>query len=454
MEIVRMRLSKLNPAPYNPRIALKPGDKDYEKLKKSLVQFGYIDPIVVNRRGNVVVGGHQRLQVLLDIGEKEAEVSMVDLPPEQEKALNLALNKTGSTWDIPKLQDLLEELRGSDLDIETTGFDLEEINAILAGAMGESEPEQPAKDDDFDADEAVESIVEPTTRLGDLWILGRHRVLCGDSTKKSSLVKLMGGEQAGMMFTDPPYNVDYHGKAGDGAQTIMNDNMGSAPFYKFLRDAFGAANSVMADGGAFYVFYADSETHAFRDALKDSGWDLKQSLIWVKNAFVLSRQDYHWRHEPCLYGWKPGAAHRWFGDRKQSTVLEDQAGVSAVDDGNGTVLTFTSGTQTLILRVSGYEVVYSDDDSRTTAWRVERPTKNDLHPTMKPVMLPARAIRNSSARGDIVLDPFLGSGSTLIAAEQMGRRCFGLELDPKFCDVISMRWEALTGGKPQLVRGD
>jgi DNA modification methylase len=258
----------------------------------------------------------------------------------------------------------------------------------------------------------------------------------------------MSGEMADMIFTDPPYNVAYEGKTADRLK-IKNDSMEDSQFYEFLLQAYKCMFVVTKPGGAIYVAHADSEGVNFRTAMINAGWLLKQCLIWAKNSLVLGRQDYHWRHEPILYGWKPGASHKWYGGRKQDTIIEDKHGVSIAEKDGRHVITIQSGVHTLVLSVPEYRIEYASDDAGTSLWRIERPSRNADHPTMKPVALVARAIMNSSRTGDIVLDPFGGSGSTLIAAEQMGRCARLMELDPKYADVIVRRWEEFTGNKAE-----
>jgi len=395
MRIITKHLEELNPAHYNPRKDLKPGDPEYEKLKKSIIEFDYIDPIVWNERTGRVVGGHQRLKILRELGHEQIEVSVVDLPEEKEKALNLALNKTGGDWDLPKLKDLLVELDVDLSDIEITGFDENELEELISQFRDPID----VAEDDFDVEEEVSKIDEPITKPGDIWQLGRHRLMCGDATVRSDVDKLMAGKLAHMVFTDPPYNVDYSGKTKD-ALKIKNDKMGDDEFYKFLFDAFANMFAFTAQGRAVYICHADSEGLNFRRALIESGWLLKQCIIWAKNSIVMGRQDYHWQHEPILYGWKPGASHQWFGGRKEATV-----------------------------------------------WNFNKPLRNAEHPTIKPVGIPARAIQNSSKENEIILDLFGGSGSTLIAAEQIERIAYLMELDPVYCDVIVKRWEQSTGQK-------
>lgn len=294
--------------------------------------------------------------------------------------------------DEKMLAGIFRDLQVEGYDTFVTGFGDDELAAVLAAAVDEDT----AYEDDFDADEALDIIEEYETQPGDLYLLGRHRLLCGDSTKAEEVAKLMGGDAAALLLTDPPYNVDYEGSAGK----IQNDNMEDSAFRTFLRDAFQAADGQMKPGAAFYIWHADTEGYNFRGACRDVGWNIRQCLIWSKNTMVLGRQDYHWKHEPCLYGWKDGAAHHWYSDRKQTTVLE-----------------------------------------------FDKPQRSEEHPTMKPVPLFAYQIKNNTQPGDAVLDLFGGSGTTLIACEQIGRTCYLMELDPRFCDVIVKRWEKLTGDK-------
>jgi DNA modification methylase len=401
MDIIKIPIDKINPAPYNPRIDLKPGDTEYEKLKRSIEEFGYIDPLIWNKRTGNLVGGHQRFKILLEKGLTEIEVSVVDLDETKEKALNLALNKISGDWDESKLTDLLSELEESEIDIELTGFDQDDLVDLIESL--ESELPVEVEEDNFDVEEELENIEEPETKPGDIWQLGRHRLICGDSTDHSVIAQLMDGKLASMVFTDPPYNVAYEGKTKDSL-TIMNDNMDNEQFYQFLFDLYTNMFGATEEGGAIYVCHADSEGLNFRKAMIDAGWLMKQCIIWVKNSIVLGRQDYQWQHEPILYGWKPGAAHKWNGDRKQSTV-----------------------------------------------WNFDKPLRNGEHPTMKPIELVAKAIQNSSEKNDIVLDVCGGSGSTLIAAEQTGRICYMSELDPKYCDVIKQRFYKYTGIEPVLL---
>lgn len=394
MNIQKIEIEKLKPAEYNPRKDLKPEDEEYQKIKKSLVDFGYVAPVIVNS-DMTVIGGHQRLKVLQELGYKEIECNIVDLDKNKEKALNIALNKITGEWDNNKLEELLAELKEADVDMDITGFSFDEVDNILKDITG-------SKEDDFDLDEALEEIEEPISKPGDIWILGKHRLMCGDSTQKEAVMRLMNKQQADMILTDPPYNVDYEGKTED-ALKIENDNMSETEFYNFLIDSFRNMFEEVKPGGSIYVFHADTEGLNFRNAFKAVGFKLAQCLVWVKNTFVMGRQDYQWRHEPILYGWKEGAGHYFIDSRNQSTVLE-----------------------------------------------FDKPTRNAEHPTMKPIDLLVYLIKNSSKENDLILDLFGGSGSTLIAAEQTKRTCYMMELDPKYCDVIIKRWENLTNQKATL----
>lgn len=388
----RRLIADLNPAVYNPRKRLMPGDEEYESLKRSIETFGYVDPIIVNMDGTVI-GGHQRLNVLRDLGYTEVDVAVVDLSKNDEKALNIALNKIAGEWDDERLAEIFKDLQLDDYDATLTGFNEGEVADILAAAI----QQEMTGDDGFDADEALAEVKDPITKLGDIWCLGRHRLMCGDSTKAEDAEKLMDGELADLLLTDPPYNVAYTGKTKDALE-IENDSMDDASFRLFLHDAFEAANGNMKPGAVFYIWHADSEGFNFRGACKDVGWQVRQCLVWVKNVMVLGRQDYQWRHEPCLYGWKDGAGHYWGSDRKQTTVLN-----------------------------------------------FDKPARNAEHPTMKPIPLFAYQIENSSRRGNIVLDLFGGSGTTIIACEQTGRRGYLMELDPRYADVIVKRYISTTG---------
>lgn len=440
----KRKLNELVAADYNPRKALTPEDREYQKIKRSIEEFGYVDPIIINEDGTII-GGHQRCTVLKDLGYEEVDVVVVSLDKQREKALNIALNKITGEWDELKLKDLLLDLDLGDYDITLTGFEQEDLVELVDNLAVDPE----AMDDDFDGEAVLEDIVEPKTKLGDVWKLGRHRLMCGDSTSQEDVATLMKGEMADLIITDPPYNVNYGDKA-DMLDTylqkghrnnsrIKNDNMDNESFYSFMLQIYQSAYEFMRDGAAIYVFHAESTGHIFRQAFLDAGLKLAQCLIWEKNAFVLGRQDYQWRHEPCLYGWKEGAAHYFINDRTQDTViLEDDVDFEAMKKAD------------LIAYIEDMHRKYKD---QTSVIYENKPTRNDIHPTMKPVTLIGRLMSNSSKSGWNVLDLFGGSGSTLMAAEQLGRTAFLMELDEKFCDVIVKRWEEYTGQSAIRISG-
>ena len=356
-------------------------------VAESIKQYGFVQPIVIDKN-NVVVIGHCRLLAAKQLKMKEVPcVCVEDLTDEQVKALRIVDNKSNeSEWDFDILPDELAEIDLSNFSFDFGIEDEEEETEIV-------EDEAPEVDED----------AEPIAKLGDIWQLGRHRLMCGDSTSIEDVEKLMAGQLADMLLTDPPYNVAYEGKTKDRL-TIQNDSMDNDSFRQFLRDAFSSADAVMKQGAVFYIWHADSEGYNFRGACFDIGWKVRQCLIWNKNSMVMGRQDYQWKHEPCLYGWKEGASHLWASDRKQTTVIDYQ-----------------------------------------------RPTKADIHPTMKPVGLFDYQIKNNTKGGDIVLDLFNGSGTTIMACEQNGRVARCMELDPRYVDACVKRWENFTGEKAVLL---
>lgn len=300
MNIQKIQVSKLIPATYNPRKDLKPNDEEYIKIKNSIENFGFVSPLVINK-DMTVIGGHQRLKVLIELGYTEIECIIVDLDKTSEKALNIALNKIQGDWDEEKLENLLKELKTENFDLELTGFNSEEINDLLDDFFETTE-------DEFDVDKAVEEIKTPISKKGDIWILGNHRLMCGDSTSPEDVDNLINGETIDLCITDPPYNVNYgsinesgYGKQRENGNKILNDNMDDESFYLFLKAFYTQMIRVLKPGGAYYIFHADTEGYNFRKALIDAGGQVKQNLIWVKNTFVLGRQDYQWKHEPCLY---------------------------------------------------------------------------------------------------------------------------------------------------------
>lgn len=445
MQFEKRKLADLRPAEYNPRKRLTPDDPEYIQIKNSLQEFGYADPIVINTDGTIIKG-HQRRNVMMDLGYTEAEVIVIDIPDkEKEKALNIALNKITGKWDNAILKDLLVELDLNGYDFTVTGFERPELEDLIQAL--DVPPE--AVDDDFDPDEAAAEIAEPESKTGDIWILGRHRLMCGDATDPNDVSRLMAGAKLDLVITDPPYNVDYGAKTEfleeylgqEGTRTnstIQNDKMDALSFYSFLLAAFQNFNDAMCPGAAIYVFHAESTGLQFRQAYADAGLKMAQCLIWEKNTFVLGRQDYQWRHEPILYGWKEGAAHYFINDRTQDTViLEDTKDLKDMKK------------QELLAIL---DKILKDYKDQTTVHFEPKPSRNALHPTMKPLPLVGRLMNNSSKPGWAVGDFFGGSGSTLMAAEQLGRSAFIMECDPRNVDVIIRRWEEYTGQK--AVRAD
>jgi len=383
MIIRKVPVTDINPAKYNPRKDLKPGDPAYEKLKRSMTEFGYVEPIIWNEETGNIVGGHQRYKVLVAEGQAEVECVIVKMTPEREKALNVALNKVTGDWEFEALADLIKDLEAQDFDVTLTGFDAAEIEDLFSQVH-----DKDATDDDYDVNKALEeaAFVKP----GDVWLLGRHRLLCGDATKPEDVATLMDGKKANLVLTDPPYNVDFESASG---LKIQNDKQDNDTFYAFLSSAFKNMAEHTAPGGSIYVFHADTEGLNFRKAFIEAGFHLSGVCIWKKNSLVLGRSPYNWIHEPILFGWLRGAKHKWFTGR-----------------------------------------------SETTVWNYDKPKKNGDHPTMKPVPLLCYPIKNSSQVNGIVLDTFGGSGSTLIACEQIDRICHTMEIDPKYATVIVKRF--------------
>lgn len=372
MKIQKIKISKIFLNPNNPRIIK---DENFKKLVKSIQDFPEmleIRPIVVNKE-MMVLGGNMRLKACKEAGLKEVPVIIADnLTDEQQLEFLIKDNVSGGEWDFDMLANEWEgeQLEAWGLDLPV--FDGEELEA---------------EEDDFDTTPPE----EPKTVFGDIYEIGEHRLLCGDSTQTDTFEKLMQGEFADMVVTDPPYNVAYEGGTKEKL-TIENDSMGNEDFYKFLYDFYSALTTVVKKGGAIYVWHASSEVINFGKAMVDAGWLLKQQLIWVKNTMVIGRQDYQWKHEPCLYGWLAGDSHKWYSDRKQTTIIN-----------------------------------------------FDRPSRNGEHPTMKPIGLFGYQIENSSKINDIVIDAFGGSGTTMVACNQLKRKARVIEFDPKYCDVIVKR---------------
>ena len=389
MEIKDLKITDLKPYEKNPRM----NDNAVPYVANSIKEFGFKVPIIIDKK-NVIVAGHTRYKAAQQLGLETVPCIIADdLTPKQIKAFRLADNKTAekAEWETEFLSDELKEL----LDVDMGAFGFEDV-------LDDLEEELEAQEDDYE----MELPEDPRAKTGQIWQLGKHRLMCGDSTKKTDVLQLVGGCKMDILITDPPYNVSYEGKTKDNLK-IQNDNLNSEDFRTFLRDAFKNADDVMREGAAFYIWYASSEAINFESACNDAGWKIRQNLIWEKITFVLGRQDYQWNHEPCLYGWKDGAAHTWMSDRKQTTIL-----------------------------------------------KFNRPIRNDIHPTMKPIPLFDYQIKNSTRSGDKVLDLFGGSGTTIMACEQNGRTAYVMEYDPKYADAIIDRWQTYTGEKAVLLESE
>lgn len=376
---MKLPIADLKPNPDNPRIIK---DDKFEKLVQSLKDFPEMAEVreVVINKDNLILGGNMRFKAMQEAGWSEVPVRVVDWPEDKQKEFIVKDNVSGGEWDW---------------DMVANQYELEDLEA-----WGVDLPIQLQNEQEVEEDDAPEVSTEPpVSKLGEIYQLGRHRLMCGSSTDLGDVSELVNGQLVDLLLTDPPYNVDYTGKTKD-ALKIVNDQKSNDEFRQFLVDAFTNATMVMKEGASFYIFHADSEGYNFRGGCYDAGLQVRQCLTWIKNSMVMGRQDYQWQHEPILYGWKDGAGHSWYSDRKQTTVLN-----------------------------------------------FERPTRSTEHPTMKPINILAYLINNSSKKGDIVLDLFGGSGSTLIACEQLDRTCYMMELDPKYCDVIRKRyWKFVNDG--------
>ena len=386
MELIKKKVSELIPYINNSRIH---SEEQITQLVSSIKEFGFTNPILLSP-DNSIIAGHGRLQAIKRLGHEEVPCIIISgLNKTQIKALIIADNQLAlnAGWDLEKLSVEVEGLQDEDFNIDILGFNDDFIKDLLF-------KENQGLTDEDDVPETSEQSI---TKLGDIWKLGNHKLICGDSTLLNSYEKLFGENKADLLMTDPPYNVDYEGGTKDKL-TILNDSKSDNDFLQFLTDAFNNCAINLKLGCSFYMFHSDWFGLEFRQSIKNTDLEMKQNLIWQKNSLVIGRQDYQWQHEPCLYGWKKGATHSWYSDRKQTTII-----------------------------------------------KFDRPTKSKLHPTMKPVGLIEYLIKNSSKQEDIILDPFLGSGTTLMACEKLQRFCYGIELDPKYCDVIIKRWQQFTG---------
>jgi DNA modification methylase len=397
MTFEKIAIQELIPAEYNPRKQLKSGDEEYEKIKNSITEFGFVEPIIVNA-DKTIIGGHQRFSVLKDLGYTEVECVVVDVDKTKEKALNVALNKISGEWNFELLSKLLDELQQENYDIEFTGFDLSEAEKLWDEYLEQGEGDN-SKDDEYE----IELPENPVSKKGDIWLLGKHRVMCGDSTSLEDVKQLVGDAEIKLICTDPPYNVDYGATQHPSwrKRSILNDAMSTDDFHDFLFKAFSNVAAVGVKGAMLYSFMSAQEWGNMMDVLSDCGFHWSSTIIWNKDRLVLSRKDFHTKYEPIFYGWLDNAPRiHQLEDRTQSDV-----------------------------------------------WDFQRPSKSDLHPTMKPVELIQKMITNSSYRGECVLDLFGGSGTTLIACENTNRKAHLMELDPKYVDVIVNRYKDKIGSE-------
>lgn len=419
MQIINKNINEIKPYERNPR----KNDEAVKYVAESIKKFGFKVPIIIDKEG-IIVAGHTRYKASKELGLEEVPCIIADdLNEEQIKAFRIADNKVSekSEWDFELLE---EELNGIfDIDMSDFGFDMEFEEETTENIVETDIPDIPE---------------EPESKIGDIYQLGNHRLMCGDSTKSEDVQKLMDGKTIDLIVTDPPYNVNYgsinesgYGKERSNPRPIANDDMDRKEFYEFLLAVFNNAIYNTKPGGTFYVWYASKSVVEFQTALEDAGFLVKQEIIWNKNSFTLGRQDYQWKHEPCLYGWKEGAGHYFANDRTQTTVMEDKIDVNAMKK---------EELKKLVEELLSQKEI-------TTVIDENKPTINDLHPTMKPIKLLARLIINSSRKQENVLDLFGGSGSTLMACEQLDRKCFMMEYDPHYIDVIIKRWEDYTGQK-------
>ena len=391
-ELRVLPISVLKPAEYNPRKKLKPGDKEYKKIKDSIEEFGFADPLVVNA-DMTIIGGHQRLNVAVDLGYTEVPCAVVDVDKTREKALNIALNKITGEWDEQLLADLLTDLKDADYDLDYTGFDAPEVDALFSTAYDKN-----VKEDNFDIESELK---QPAfSKTGDVWHLGRHTVICGDSTDPATFATLLAETKVNLVCTDAPYFVNLENASG----TIRNDNLDDKSAYEFLMKVFTNFKNAMADDASIYEFYATMKARVFYDAFEDAGFKVGAGLIWKKPRAPLMRTDWKFNSEPIIFGWRKDGRHRWYGDQKQTNVFEFDGIKNSKEDGFG-------------------------------------------HPSSKPVQLIAYLIKQSTMSNGIVLDGFLGSASTLIACDQIERICYGVEIEEKFVDVAVKRYISSKDGR-------
>lgn len=426
MKLINLKISEITPYDKNPRI----NDKAVPKVAESIKAFGFKVPIIVDK-DQVIIAGHTRYKAAIALKMEEVPCIIADdLSEDQVKAFRIADNRVAeeAEWDYDLLTDELRDLIEDNFNLKSLGFDNDELKELL-------------DDNDLVEDEAPPIPDVPRAKRGEIYRLGRHRVMCGDSTEHEDVRKLMNGQQADLVMTDPPYNVNYQSKSDNinkygynfKDQRILNDYLPELQFLEFLNNAFECMEEAMKAGAPYYIWHAFQTQTEFEYALRNNEMRSRQQIIWVKNAIVLGRQDYQWRHEPCLYGWKPGRNHYFIDDRTQSTVIDDKINVNKL----------TKDEMKALLKS-----MLEDKKTNTIVYE-DKPHSNNEHPTMKPIKLLAPLIRNSSRQEDIILDLFGGSGSTLIACEQINRSCYMMELDEKYIDVIVDRWENFTGLKAE-----
>jgi DNA modification methylase len=397
MEIRKIEIRKIKAAKYNPRKDLKPGDPEYEKLRRSIEEFGYVEPVIWNSRTGNIVGGHQRYKILSVLGYQEIDCVVLDIDEQKEKVLNVALNKISGEFDIPLLTDLLRDLNEDGFDVSLTGFDASELDALF----NHEGKETIVEDDQFDVEKVVSKIKAPISRRGDIWLLGDHRLRCGDSTNIEEVALLMNGQKAKLIVTDAPYNVNFNNAGNTNhpswkkREGILNDNMSTDAFREFLKKAFTCAFQAVVPGAAIFAFMSAQEWPTIDSVLREIGWHWSSSIIWVKDSLVLGRKDFQPRYESIWYGWPEGTSRLY---------------------------------------------PLKEDRTQTDVWEFDRPKKSPLHPTQKPLEVIGKAISLCSRDKDIVLDLFSGSASTLIASDQLGRVAYLQELDEKFVDVGVRRY--------------
>lgn len=430
LKIENRKITELVPYEKNPR----KNDHAVEAVVKAIDTYGFNVPVLIKSDGTII-DGHLRYKAALYLGLQDVPTIVADHLSENEiKAFRISVNKVAelAKWDTALLEQELMALADVDFDISTIGFSEADIDVMIGGKLAKE-----------NADNCPE-IKPPLVSLGELWILGEHKLFIGDSTKRDSYLQLLAGERVDLCWTDPPYNVDYSGKAGK----IENDKMSEEEFFTFLHGFYCCAHEFMKEGGPIYVAHADGHpSAAFRQMFLKAGFYYSTCLIWAKSQATIGRSDYHFKHEPILYGWKPGAAHCWYGGRKRKSVIE-LSREELFREENGEVV-FTLGNEEIV--VSGENL--SVRSYLPTVMVFDKPLKSELHPTMKPVALVEHCVINSSKKHEVVLDCFGGSGTTLIACENMGRKARLIEMDPKFADVIIRRWQEYTGKDARLQSG-